>query len=378
MHAHSSHPLRNRQAGLSLIELMIALVVGLILLAGVLSIFISSRQGYGTNSAVATVQENGRFALDFIRNDVRMSGFMGCTTTARTNDIVNPLGQLYNFLLPVYGFEYNGTDPSTATSAAPYTITRETPTAIALGGGNWTPAADATLPLNAIPGSDALVLYTAVGNPVYVTAPTAGGVITVNNSTPFTAGQLTVITDCLRSTVFQMSATSDSVPGTLTVGGGGAPGPGNSQTTFNVGYETGAQVLSADAIIYYVGQGADKTPALYRVDVLPQGNLGTPEEMVPGVENMQILYGVDTTCGSLSTPNAYLDAAQVDAANDWPCVLSIQIGLLVESGSQSVTQPTAAQSFNILDSYIKVPLDTRLRHVFTATIYMRNAPLPTT
>lgn len=356
---------------------MIALVVGLILLAGVLSIFITSRQGYGTNSAVATVQENGRFALDFIRNDVRMSGFMGCTTTARTNSIVNPLGQLYNFLLPVYGFEYNGTDPSTATSAAPYAITQETPAPVALSSAQWTPSGDVTLPLNVIPGSDVLVMYAAVGNPVYVTAPTAGGVIPVNSITGFTPNQLAVITDCLRSTVFQMSNATAGTPDTITVGSGGPPGPGNSQTFFNVGYETGAQVLTADAIIYYIGQGADKTPALYRVDVLPNGSLGTPEEMVPGVENMQILYGVDTTGGSLGTPNAFLDAAQVDASNNWANVLSVQIGLLVESGLQAVQQPTAAQSFNILDSYIKVPLDTRLRHVFTTTVYMRNAPLPT-
>ncbi|MGB9429814.1 MAG: PilW family protein [Gammaproteobacteria bacterium] len=367
----------SHQSGLSLIELLIAMVVGLILLAGVLAIFISGRKGYGANSAVAQVQENGRFALDFIRNDTRMSSYMGCTTTARTNAIVNPLGQLYNFLLPVYGYEFNGTDPSTATSASPYAIASENPAKIVMSGGSWTPAADVTLPISAIPGSDALVLYTAVGNPVYVTTPTAGGVITVNDSTPFVAGQLTVITDCLRSTVFQMSATSNSVPGTLTVGGGGPPGPGNSASSFSVGYEMGAQVLTADAIVYYVGQGADNSPALFRVDVLPDGSLGIPQELVPGVENMQALYGVDTTGGSLSTPNQYLDAADVDATGNWPNVLSVQIGLLVRSDPGAMPLPTIAQKFNILDTYVTAPMDTRLRHVFTATIYLRNAPLPT-
>ncbi|MDE2459921.1 MAG: prepilin-type N-terminal cleavage/methylation domain-containing protein, partial [Gammaproteobacteria bacterium] len=71
------HMRHYQQSGLSLIELMIAMAVGLILLAGVLSIFISSRQGYSTNSAVATVQENGRFALDFIRDATRQAGYMG-------------------------------------------------------------------------------------------------------------------------------------------------------------------------------------------------------------------------------------------------------------------------------------------------------------
>ncbi|MGH8321276.1 MAG: PilW family protein [Gammaproteobacteria bacterium] len=368
----------NREAGLSLIELMIAMVVGLILLAGVIAIFVSGKRGYGTNSAIAQVQENGRFALDFIRNDTRMTSYMGCTTTARTNNILNPVGQLYGFLLPVYGFEYSNTDPSTATSAAPYVITSETPVAASMGGGNWTPVADATLPVNAIPGSDALLLYTAVGNPVYVTAPTAGGVIPVSDSTGFVPDQLAVITDCLRSTVFQMSATTNTTPGTLTVGSGGAPGPGNVSTSFAVGYEMGAQVLTADAILYYIGQGQDKSPALFRVDVLPNGSINpTPSELVPDVENMQILYGVDTTGGSLSTPNAYLDAAQVDATNNWANVLSVQIGLLVRSNLAAMPQPAAPQTFNILDTYVTIPADTRLRRVFTATIYVRNAPLPT-
>ncbi|MGH8402179.1 MAG: PilW family protein, partial [Gammaproteobacteria bacterium] len=345
--------LTNHQAGLSLIELMIAMVVGLVLLAGVLAIFISGKQGSSTNTAIAQVQENGRFALDYIRNDTRMTSYMGCTTTARTNNLLNPVGQLYNFLLPVYGFEYNNTDPSTATAGSPYVIASETPAAVPMGGGAWTPAADVTLPVNAIPGSDALLLFTATGNPIYVTTPTAGGVIPVTDSIGFVPNQLAVITDCLRSTVFQMSATSNSAPGTLTVGSGGAPGPGNTSTSFAVGYQVGAQVLTADAILYYVGLGQDKSPALFRVDVLPNGSINpTPSELVPDVENMQILYGVDTTGGSLTTPNAYLDAAQVDATNNWANVLSVQIGLLMRSNLAAMPQPAAPQTFNILDTYV--------------------------
>ena len=100
------------QRGLSLIELMIAMLVGLILIGGVLSIFISSRQSYGINSAVARIQENARFALGFISKPTRMAGYMGCglSTSNFANDLKsNALP--YGFTNGIVGYEYTGTGP---------------------------------------------------------------------------------------------------------------------------------------------------------------------------------------------------------------------------------------------------------------------------
>ncbi|MCO6705108.1 PilW family protein, partial [Streptomyces sp. CHB9.2] len=58
------HRAPRRQKGLSIIELMIALLLGLLLMGGVMQVFLSSRQTYQTNSALSQVQESGRFALD--------------------------------------------------------------------------------------------------------------------------------------------------------------------------------------------------------------------------------------------------------------------------------------------------------------------------
>lgn len=362
------HPvqLRDDEAGLSLVEVMVAMVVGLILLAGVISVFISSRGGYLDNSAGAQLQENGRFALHFIRNDTRMTGYMGCVTSATTVNFVAPADQLYNFELPVYGFEYNGTDPATATLTAPYVLT-ENPVAVAISSG-WSPASDGSIGINAMPGSDVLVLYTSTGNPVYVTTPTSGGVIALTSSNSFTTGQMAVISSCVSSAVFQVSGVTPGSPGTIT-----------TPAAFAAAFQDGSQVLAADAVIYYVGEGVDKEPGLFRVDLSPVGTLGTPEELVPGVENMQVLYGVDATGGALGTPNQYLTAAQVDASNLWNDVLSIQIGMLLRSDLGALPLPAAAQRpiFDVAGSYIEAPQDTRLRRVFTTTIYLRNAPLPT-
>lgn len=382
------------QSGLSLIELMIAMVVGLVLMAGVLSIFISSRNGYGANTAAAQVQEYGRFALDFMRGNVRMTSYMGCATTSRSNTILNPVGQLYNFLQPVYGYEYNGTDPATATSAAPYAIASETPAGTTLTSGTWTPVGDVTTDTaygtgpgvditKAVPGSDALVLLSASSDPVYLTTPSAGSTLTVTTSTSLAPGQLAVISDCIKSTAFQISNSDNNTPGILTIGTL-APGPGNYQNTFSVGYDAGAQVLPASVMVYYVGQDTtgDNSPALFQAQLqttgATAGSFAQPQVIVPGVENMQVLYGVNTTGGSSTTaPNQYLTAAQVDATNNWPNVLSVQLGLLVRSSIGAVPLPAVAQTFNILNTYVTAPRDTRLRHVFTSTIYLRNAPLPT-
>ena len=60
-----TNTLPHRQSGLSLVELMIAITLSLLLIAGVLQIFLSSKQTYSTNNALSRVQESGRFAWIF-------------------------------------------------------------------------------------------------------------------------------------------------------------------------------------------------------------------------------------------------------------------------------------------------------------------------
>lgn len=64
------------ERGFSLVELMIALVLGLVLLGGVIQVFLSSRQTYSANEAMSRMQENGRFALEFMARSARLAGYM--------------------------------------------------------------------------------------------------------------------------------------------------------------------------------------------------------------------------------------------------------------------------------------------------------------
>ncbi len=64
-----------RQAGLTLVELMIALTIGLILLGGVLGVYLSSKQTYRARDGLSIVQENGRIALTQLRHGLQWAGF---------------------------------------------------------------------------------------------------------------------------------------------------------------------------------------------------------------------------------------------------------------------------------------------------------------
>ncbi|KHO64583.1 PilW family protein [Pseudomonas flexibilis] len=65
-----------RQLGLTVVELLVALVLSLLLLTGIIQVFLASKQTYATNEAMSVLQENGRFALEFIARSVRMGGYV--------------------------------------------------------------------------------------------------------------------------------------------------------------------------------------------------------------------------------------------------------------------------------------------------------------
>jgi type IV pilus assembly protein PilW len=71
-------PSYRQQQGLTLIEIMIALLIGAFLLGGVMEVFLKSRQTYRVQEALSRLQENGRFAMDFLTRDIRMTDYQGC------------------------------------------------------------------------------------------------------------------------------------------------------------------------------------------------------------------------------------------------------------------------------------------------------------
>ncbi|AEE22120.1 PilW family protein [Paraglaciecola chathamensis] len=70
----SNATFKQSQAGFSLIELMIALALGLVISGAVIQVMVSSRVTQGVNQAVTSVQENGRFVISRLRQEMLMAG----------------------------------------------------------------------------------------------------------------------------------------------------------------------------------------------------------------------------------------------------------------------------------------------------------------
>lgn len=357
------------QQGLSLIELMIAMLVGLILIGGVLSIFISSRQSYGVNNGVARIQENGRFALNFIRKPTRMAGYMGCGLTSANfaNDLKSPANTTlpYDFTNGIVGFEYTGTAPSNT-----YNITSDQPSP-SVSSGNWSPTLDSTLQDRVIPGTDVMVLRISqvsnIAGYVDPNHPPTGAQFWVTANPGIQAGDLMVISNCVNTIVVQATSVNGAGNNHVVVNIGNTYQPGNSIAGIPANM-VGSGVSSVGSVVFYIGKGADGSPALYEATTdanQPSGFLY--QELVPGVENMQILYGVDTTGSKIASQ--YVTANNV---TDWSQVVSVRVALLMRSQTGALPLPSAAPTFTLDDTTIKAPLDTRLRQVFTATIGLRN------
>ena len=75
MKSIDKNTLIRRQSGFTLVELMIAMVLGLILTSGVLQIYLSNKQAYRTNEALARIQEDSRLLSDMLGRKIRMAGY---------------------------------------------------------------------------------------------------------------------------------------------------------------------------------------------------------------------------------------------------------------------------------------------------------------
>lgn len=63
------------QKGMTLIEIMISMVIGLFLIAGVIKMFIATKLSYGVQNAVVRIDENSRFSLEFLAGNIRLAGY---------------------------------------------------------------------------------------------------------------------------------------------------------------------------------------------------------------------------------------------------------------------------------------------------------------
>ncbi|MGN6451611.1 MAG: PilW family protein [Steroidobacteraceae bacterium] len=352
------------QRGFSMVELMVAIVLALLLTGAVISVFIGSRSAYEATAGVGDMADSGRFALNLIGQSVRSAGNLACNSAmSATSSPLLPVTDINtNFAQGITGFEANGTGNGAAIAlpAAP----------VPGAASNWTPNLDAAVtgatagPVGLpVQGSDVLVVRSSVARvaPVYTVADAAPGAVNVSvtqlpgpPAPAMAALQYAAIADCTKSVIFQVAAIANGAPANLSLIG-----------ALPVGFSAGALVAPLTTTIYYIGVGSDGDSALFRLE-LPNGGA---QELVPDVENMQLLYGIDAA--GTQTAGAYVTAAQVGTSN----VVSIQVALLVASppGNKPGAARPPLDMIGTPPARVTVPRDNRSRKVFSAIINLRNA-----
>ncbi|MAT65871.1 MAG: pilus assembly protein PilW [Gammaproteobacteria bacterium] len=330
---------RARQRGITLVELMVALTVSLILLAGVLQIFQANRQSYRVQEGLSRMQENGRFAIEFLAHDIRMADFWGCA---------NGIGKITNNLNSgaASGFIDFGTGGIDGTE----------------GGG-----------LN---GSDSLVLRGGFGTGISLDPP-FGPQASATLQAPgndLQQGDIVLVSDCSAGDIFQVSnANPQNASGSIVHNtGSGTPGnsnvsnpgcPGSNAHCLSKVYGADATLFKAREITYSIQVGASGEPALFRT--IASGTSSGTQELVDGIEELQVRYGEDSDGDG--SANYYVNANNV---NDMQDVVSIRLAVVARSYTDNLTGGTA-QKYTIFGNS-NTPGDNRLRQVYTATIGVRN------
>lgn len=365
------HGSRPDQQGVSLVELMVAMVIALILGAGVISIFIGSNQAYRFTESSSRIQENTRFTVDTLSHELRKAGYRGCRRIPPLNVVLQGGGaDMFQPTLGIAGLEAVGTTPGSAIAtnydAAP----------VSTDSGAWLNSAGLVgANFNAMPGSDILYLWNIGNDPVIIESisPGANTVVRVSPNNSFQDGDIVLLTDCTRADLVQACNVQNTGSGAnmltnLTLNSGaGACQPSNLPGQLNLGTSPGAgEAVQVVGWVYYIGKRADNAanpPGLFRRQVRASGVLGQPEEIAEGVENMQIVYGVDTS--NNRRVDEYLTANNVDA---WTRVISVQLELLFTSINDNVLDADQTLFFNGAD----MDGDRRLRKPSTTTVTLRN------
>jgi len=264
-----------KQSGLSLIELLIAMLIGLFLLVGITTSYLSSKKSSIVRDHVSILEDNGRAALEILTNTLQHTGY-------RSTD----LDLLENPFM-------------------------------------------ATQPLSSSCGTGITSVLAPTNFPAGNENNDAGDTISV-----FYLGDDEINTDCAGGVL----------PSACRVG---ANVDSNAHRIFN------AFFIDADNNLQCAGS---QTAEL--------------QTIAEGVENIQILYGLNTDDDEFQSVERYVNASDI-GINDWGQVVSIQVAILVRTLIQVKSQPET-QSFSLLDKDVDSPNDRFQRAVFSTSINLRN------
>lgn len=332
------YELRHRMKGMSLVELMVGVTLGLFLLAGVASVFTSTGQTNRSNQNLARLQESARTAFSVMSRDIREAGLNDC---GRVDKITNVLNN--STVDPMLNWEVNrGVLGYAAGTASPGVVS---------GAGVG----------QRVSTEDAIHIMSGGATGLVVASHNPAGSFTLGSPSTFATGDLAIICDFGVASILQLGASAGT---TVNYAVGGA-GPGNCSIGLDrsntpcvtpklTTYLANSTLMQFRSVIWYVGNNdrADSGGrSLYRMRLVNTGgsNAAIAEEIMEGVSGLQFQYLVSGAAN-------YVAAGAVPAAS-WPNVVAVRVNVTLSGVEREASASGAAA---------------RVQRTFTNVVALRN------
>ena len=298
---------------------MIALLLGLIVILGAVTVFLSNKQSYRTNLALGQVQENARVAFDLIARDVRQAGLTGCGNLGRVGNLLNngtaaggTVAWYADFGNAIRGYDGGTTDPAVTSGS---------------GSAQRVAAASSLTLIGAALSGTSIATYDASAYSFTLTGGTSG----------IQAGDLVVICDPDHAVIAQIT----SIAGSALIANTGTTTPGNCSR--GLGFPTtcttagnpyafvrNSQMAALSVSDWYIGNNPIGGRSLYRRTLVNVAGEPTPtsQEMVRNITDLQLTYHV---VGG----NGFVNAAAVTTAGAWATVDAVRMVLTLQSSERA-------------------------------------------
>lgn len=375
------------QCGMTLVELLIAMVLSLAVLIGLSSVYVAVKQAFRFQENTGRLQEDANFALDAISRELRMAGYGGCAGVKKI--VVGATTTYYPGSVLSTGSPdgIEGANPlaQVETSAPEVIIQPLTSQNFIRGFDNVPSAMFATGSVPTSSATDSFLISGGSAESVAVSAPmaAANSPLTISsdpygwrNATLNSGVYNMIVSDCTSSSIFA---------GKVAVGGGVTTiahdtSLGNSGDNFS-----SSHVFGTDATVnllrwnfFYVATRAGAaTPSLYRVTFNGNSRLAA-EEIVSNVESMQLHYGENTEVDGAGVPTLVADQwrTTADTVTDWSRVVAVRVGLMMVSGDDNASPGATLTTPTLLGQAYTPPAGAsanRLRKEFSTTVVLRNS-----
>jgi type IV pilus assembly protein PilW len=296
------------EAGFTLVELLVAMLLGLFLILGVGSLFLTGQRNFRTSNALADVADSTRVAFELMSRDIRGAADTGCdSTSGRLANVLNNQSVAWwaNWDNAVHGYAGSQADPAIGTG---------------------TDVGDR------VAGTDSLQIIGASGPAVTVQSSSPGAIV-LNAGTTINSGDIVIVCSPDHATVAQVSSVTGASTSSATLSipaGGASPGNYSQGLGFPAGnsytFLPNSLVSGYAASDWYIGRNPVGGNSLYRVTTVNGGGGTSAQalEIARNVVNMQITY--------LQPPGtAYVTA---DAVTNWGQVVAANVMLTVASTDQ--------------------------------------------